>query len=65
MTRTSLEILLVCKHQQQRIFHFPVLDDPCEFRPCLVDTITVIRVDDEDKTLSSYIVVSTDDPTLS
>ena len=48
---TTLKILLICKDEQQRILHFSVLNDPCEFCPCLVDAITVIRIDDEDETL--------------
>jgi hypothetical protein len=55
--RTSLQILLVRKHQQQRILHFSILDDPRELRPRLVDTVAVIRVDDEDKTLGAYTVM--------
>jgi hypothetical protein len=52
--RTSWQILLVRKHQQQRILHFPVLDDPRELRFRLVDAAAVIGVDDEDKALGSY-----------
>jgi hypothetical protein len=55
---TSAEILLVRKHQQQRILHFPVLDDPCELRPCLVDAVAVVRVDNEDKALGAYSTVN-------
>jgi hypothetical protein len=51
--RTSLQILLVCKHQQQRILHFPVLDDTGELGTGLIDTVAVVRVDDEDQTLSA------------
>jgi hypothetical protein len=51
--RTSCQILLVGKHQQQSILHFPVLDDPCEFGPRLLDAVAVVRVDDEDETLGS------------
>jgi hypothetical protein len=49
--RTSWQILLVRKHQQQRILHFPVLDDARELRPCLVDAVAVVGVDDEDQAL--------------
>jgi hypothetical protein len=51
--RTSRQILLVGKHQQQRILHFPVLNDPCEFGPRLLDAVAVVRVDDEDEALGS------------
>ena len=51
--RTSAEILLVRKHQQQRILHFSVLDNPCEFLLGLVDTGAVVGVDDEDETLGA------------
>jgi hypothetical protein len=50
---TSRQILLVGKHQQQRILHFPVLDDPCELGPRLLDAVAVVRVDDEDESLGS------------
>jgi hypothetical protein len=51
--RTSCQILLVGKHQQQSILHFPVLDNPCEFGPRLLDAVAVVGVDDEDETLGS------------
>jgi hypothetical protein len=47
-SRTSVQILLIRKHQQKRILHFPVLDDSCEFRLRLVDAVAVVGVDDED-----------------
>ena len=51
--RTALQILLVRKHQQQRVLHLTILDDTGELRPCLVDAVAVIRVDDEDKALGT------------
>jgi len=51
--RTSAEILLVRKHQQQRILHFSVLDNPCEFLLGLVDAGAIVGVDDEDETLGA------------
>ena len=40
--RTSTQILLVRKYQQQGILHFSVLDDPREFRLGLLDTGAVV-----------------------
>jgi hypothetical protein len=57
--RTSLKILLVREHQQERILHFSILNNPCEFRSCLVDTVAVVGVDNEDKALGSWSTVST------
>lgn len=48
IVRTPLEILLVGKHEQQRILHFSVLDDARKFGSCLVDTIAVVGVNNED-----------------
>ena len=62
---TSLEILLVRKHQQQRVLHFPILNNPCEFCPRLVDAVAVVGIDDEDETLSSCGRVSTAFPRYS
>jgi hypothetical protein len=50
--------LLVRENQQQRILHFPVLDDTGELGAGLVDTVAVVRVDDEDQTLSAYEVLA-------
>lgn len=51
--RTSLEILLVGKYKQQGVLHFPVLNDTGELGSCLVDTVAVVGVNDEDKTLGA------------
>lgn len=56
--RTSLQILLVREYQQQRILHFPVLDDAGELGAGLVDTVAVVRVDDKDQTLSACEVLA-------
>lgn len=48
---TSWEILLVRKHQQQRILHFPVLNDTGQLCPRLIDSIAVIGVDNKDEAL--------------
>ena len=48
---TSFDVLLVRKHQQQRVFHFSVQYYPMQLLPGLVDTRTIKRVDDEDETL--------------
>jgi len=39
--RTSLYVLLVREHQQQRILHFTILDDTSQLSLCLIDTLTV------------------------
>jgi hypothetical protein len=56
--RTSLQILLVREHQQQRILHFPVLDDTGELSAGFVDAVAVVRVDDENQTLSACDVLA-------
>jgi hypothetical protein len=55
MTRTSCQILLVRKHQQQRVLHFAVLDDAGELGPRFLNPALVVGVDDEDKTLSACV----------
>ena len=51
---TSLKILLVRKHQQQRILHFPVLNDTRKLRPGLFNAVAIVGVDDEYQALGSY-----------
>jgi hypothetical protein len=51
-----LQILLVRKYQQQRILHFPVLDDTGELGTGFIDTVAVVGVNDEDETLGSCVV---------
>jgi hypothetical protein len=52
------QILLVRKHQQQRILHFAVLDDARQLGLCLVKTVAVGRIDDEDEALRAGEVVA-------
>lgn len=68
---TSRQILLIRKHQQQTILHFPILNNPVQLLSRLIDTISVIRVNDENQTLCpreimspqrSNLVLSTDVP---
>lgn len=55
---TIWQILLVGKHQQQALLHFPVVQDLMQLSPCLLDTLPVLRVDDEDEALRAGVVVS-------
>jgi hypothetical protein len=48
-----LQILLVRKYQQQSILHFSVLDNARELGAGLVDTVTVVGIDDENQTLGA------------
>lgn len=52
------QILLVCKHKQERVLHFAVSDDAVEFLAGLVDSCAVGRVHYEYQTLSSRKVVT-------
>jgi len=49
----SWDILLVREYQEQRLLHFPIQYDAMKFLSCFVNARTVIRVNDEDKSLSS------------
>ena len=51
--RTSVEILLVGKDEQQRVLHFAILDDAGELSSSLVDAIAVVGVNDEDEALGA------------
>jgi hypothetical protein len=51
---TSSNVLFVGEDEQQSILHFTVLDDTCKFRTGLLDSIAVIRVDDENKSLGTF-----------
>lgn len=55
---TSWNILLVRKHQQQRIFHFAILNNPRQLAPRLVYPVAVVAVNDEDKALGAGEVMS-------
>ena len=55
---TTRDILLICKHEQQRLFHFSIQDDAMEFLPRFIDAGAVVGVDDEDETLCSCIVTA-------
>lgn len=59
---TSLKVLLVREDHEQTIAHFPVSQDPIELLPCLIYTISVLRINDEDQSLSEslpFISIST------
>lgn len=56
--RTIRQILLVRKHEQQTILHLPVVQDLVQLGPRFVDPVAVLRVDDEDESLSACVVVS-------
>lgn len=55
---TSCDILLVGKHQQQRILHFAILNDTRQLVLRLGDPIAVVAVDNEDETLGAREVVA-------
>lgn len=48
---TSRYILLIGKHQQQRLLHLSIQYDAMELLSRLVDSGAVVRVDDEDEAL--------------
>lgn len=56
--------MLVCEYQQQCVFHFAVANDSAQFCSCLLDTVTVVAVDDKDKALGSAVVVAPKRPNL-
>lgn len=57
-TETSLttgHVLLVRKHEQQRVLHFPILNDARQLGAGLVYPVAILGVDDENETLCAYI----------
>ena len=63
-TRTARQILLVRKDEQKAVFHLPVAQYPMQLLLCLVDTIPVLAIDDEDEALGARVVVSPERPDL-
>lgn len=61
---TSSYILLVSENEQKSILHFTVLDDACKFGAGLLDSVAVIGVDDEDKSLSAFIASTVSAPSF-
>ena len=47
-------ILLVGEDEEERVFHFAVLNDARQFRARFFDTVAVVAVDYEDQTLGSW-----------
>jgi hypothetical protein len=52
------DVLLVGKHQEQRLLHLAVEDDAVQLLSCLVDARAVVGVDDEDEALRAGEVVA-------
>ena len=61
---TLCQILLVRKHEQQTIFHFPIIDDAVQLLPRLVHPGAIARIDNEDQALRPAEVVSPQRPDL-
>ena len=55
---TSRQILLVCKHEEQTIFHLPITQNPMQLLFRLVYPLPILAVHDEHETLCSGVVVS-------
>lgn len=55
---TARNVLLVRKHEEKRVAHFPVLDDAREFGAGLVHAVAVVAVDDKDESLRAGKVVA-------
>jgi hypothetical protein len=49
--------LLVSEHKQQALLHFPVAENPMKFLLGLVDTVTVLAVDNEDEALGTGVIM--------
>lgn len=58
------QILFVRKHQQHRVFQLILAQHSVQLVLCLVDTITIVRVDHEDQALRVLEVVSPERPNL-
>ena len=54
---TIWQILLVCKDEQQALFHLSVVEDLVQLCPCLVDAFPVCRIDNKDETLCASVVM--------
>jgi hypothetical protein len=52
--RTSVEVLLIGKDEQQCILHFAILDDAGELGSSLIDAVAVVGVNDKDEALGAY-----------
>lgn len=55
---TTWQILLVCKHKQQALFHLPVAQYPVELLLCLVYSFAILAVHDEHQSLGAGVVVA-------
>ena len=56
--RTSREILLVGEYQQQAIFHLAIRQYPMQLVLRLVNSVSVLAVDNKDETLGSRVIVT-------
>ena len=62
--RTSRQILLVRKHKQEALLHFPIAQYTVELLLRLVYTFPVLAVNDENETLGASVVLSPQGPNL-
>lgn len=53
-THGTGNVLLVREHQEKSILHLTVLDDASQLGSCLVNTVAVVRVNNEDQSLGAY-----------
>ena len=49
----AVDVLLVGKDEEQRVFHFAVLDDARQLRLGFFNAVAVVAVDDEDEALGA------------
>jgi hypothetical protein len=54
---TARQVLLVGKYEEKALLHLPVCENPVKFLLGLVDTISVLGIDNEHEALCSCVVV--------
>ncbi len=55
---TILEVLFICKNENDCISHFTIVNDPMEFLPSFVNPISVCTVHDKYQPLCASVIVS-------
>lgn len=56
--RTSRQILLVREHKQQTLLHLPIAQYPVKLLLCLINSLSILTVDNKYEALCSCIVMS-------
>jgi len=64
LSLTFGQVLFVCEDEDDGVPHLPIVDDPVQLLPGLVDTVSVGAVHHEDQALSAGVVMPPKGPDL-